>query len=388
MTASMQMVRRRAWIAMVESAWRRRSVVWLSGVRRAGKTVLAQTLSNVDYFDCERPRTRRLLDDPEAFLDSVGPGRIVLDEIHRLANPSELLKVAADHYPKTRVLATGSSTLGGSAKFRDTLTGRKVEVWLTPMIAADLVDFGNRQLDHRLLQGGLPSFFASPDVPEMDFQDWIDAYWAKDILELFRLERRQSFLRFVELVLARSGGIFTANVFGRECGVSHTTIANYLAVLEATFVAHVVRPFSSRPSTEIVAAPKVYGFDTGFVCYYRGWHGLRREDLGLLWEHYVLNEIQARLQTRDLRYWRDKRGHEIDFVWQRRGAAPAAIECKWSAGDLDPAGLRAFRSRYPRGSNFVVVADTPRPLTRHIGDLDVEVVRLEDLIAAIGGAAR
>lgn len=30
---------------------------------------------------------------------------------------------------------------------------------------------------------------------------------------------------------------------------------NYLAVLEATFVAHVVRPFSSHASTEIVAAP-------------------------------------------------------------------------------------------------------------------------------------
>ena len=29
-----------------------------------------------------------------------------------------------------------------------------------------------------------------------------------------------------------------------------------------------MRPFSSRRSTEIVAAPKVYGFDTGFVSYY------------------------------------------------------------------------------------------------------------------------
>lgn len=47
--------------------------------------------------------------------------------------------------------------------------------------------------------------------------------------------------------------------------------ANYLAVLEATAVAHVVRPYSQGGSTEIVAAPRVFGFDTGFVCYYRGW---------------------------------------------------------------------------------------------------------------------
>jgi len=99
--------------------------------------------------------------------------------------------------------------------------------------------------------------------------------------------------------------------------VSRPTITNYLAVLEATFVAHVVRPFSSRRRNEIVAAPKVYGFDTGFVCYHRGWHELRPDDMGVLWEHYVLNELHANLQSRDIRYWRDKRGHEIDFVIAR-----------------------------------------------------------------------
>jgi hypothetical protein len=41
---------------------------------------------------------------------------------------------------------------------------------------------------------------------------------------------------------------------------------------------------------------------------------LRREDFGLLWEHYVLNELQATMQTREINYWRDKSGHEVDFV--------------------------------------------------------------------------
>lgn len=47
----------------------------------------------------------------------------MLDEVHRLRNPSELLKIAADHYPTTRIIATGSSTLGATRKFRDSLTG-------------------------------------------------------------------------------------------------------------------------------------------------------------------------------------------------------------------------------------------------------------------------
>jgi len=48
-----------------------------------------------------------------------------LDEVHRLDNPSELLKIAADHYPDLKIIATGSSTLGASDRFKDTLTGRK-----------------------------------------------------------------------------------------------------------------------------------------------------------------------------------------------------------------------------------------------------------------------
>jgi hypothetical protein len=103
----------------------------------------------------------------------------------------------------------------------------------------------------------------------------MDAYWAKDIQELFRLERRASFQRFVELLLAQSGGIFEATRFAAPCEVSRTTIANYLAALEATSVALVLRPFSTRRSNEIIAAPKVYGFDTGFVCAHRGWTSLR-----------------------------------------------------------------------------------------------------------------
>jgi len=362
-------------------------VLWLAGVRRAGKTCLSQGLSQVEYFDCELPRVRRMMDDPEAFLDQLRGRRVVLDEIHRLAHPSELLKIAADHYPDVRILATGSSTLGASAKFRDTLAGRKAELWLTPLIAADMDDFGNRDLPHRLLHGGLPSFFLADSLPERDFQEWMDAFWAKDIQELFRLERRHAFQRFAELLMAQSGGIFEATRFARPCEVSRSTIANYLKVLEATFVVHLIRPFSSHRSTEIVSAPKVYAFDTGFACYYRGWHALRREDLGLLWEHFVLNELHARLQTREIRYWRDKRGHEIDLVVGGRGRAPAAVECKWAADEWDGANLRAFRSHYPLGENYVVAHDVERSYHRTCGPQSVRFLGLSELITRLHGSS-
>src|SRR3970282_2268364 len=125
--------------------------------------------------------------------------------------------------------------------------------------------------------------------------------------------------------------MFEATRFARDCEGSRTTISNYLAVLEATFVAHVLKPFNVRRATEIIAAPKVHEFDTVLVCHHRGWSMSRNDDLGALWKHFVLNELHARLQTRDIRYWRDKRQHEIDFVIRRRGGPPIAAECKGSA---------------------------------------------------------
>ena len=365
-------------------------MVWLRGVRRVGKTTLAQSLDRVRYFDCELPGTRRRIENPESFLKHNRGARIILDEVHRLPDPSEVLKVAADHFPDTRILATGSSTLGASSRFRDTLAGRKADVFLPPMIFRDLIAFGRPDLDHRMLRGGLPPFFMHPTLPERDFQEWMDAYWAKDIMELFRLEKRAAFQRLFELMLVQSGEIFDASRLARDCGVSRTTIANYLAVLEATSVAHVVRPYSTGGSAEIVAAPRVFGFDTGFVCYHRGWNELRSDDVGILLEHLFLNEVHAHGGSIGVHYWRDKAHHEVDFVLIRRGGDPIAVECKKSERAFDATGLAAFRRRHPQGANWLVVPEGSDVWTRSIRGLDVEVIplRLMEKVLRTGSARR
>ena len=175
------MIKRKLWNTKIEEFCDEKSVRWLSGVRRAGKTVLSQSLSRIEYFDCELPRIRRMMDDPEAFLNDQNGKRIVLDEIHRLKEPSQLLKIAADHYPKIKILAIGSSVLGATKKFKDTLTGRKRELWLTPMMTQDLEDFKNNNLKHRFRFGGLPPYFLAKEFPVRDFQEFMDAYWSKDI---------------------------------------------------------------------------------------------------------------------------------------------------------------------------------------------------------------
>jgi predicted AAA+ superfamily ATPase len=160
---------------------------------------------------------------------------------------------------------------------------------------------------------------------------------------------------------------------------------NYLAVLEAACAALVLRPYSTRKNNEITAAPKVYGFDTGFACHFRGWTSLRPEDLGRLWEHYVLNELCAHLPLSELRYWRDKQGHEVDFLYTPRGRDPIAIECKWTAKDFDASSVLAFARAYPQVEILVVTQDAKPSFRREFSGRSVRFLALEELVGALAG---
>ena len=82
--------KRSFWLQSIEKNWRR-PILWISGVRRVGNTCLCHTIADVHYFDCELPRIRRMMEDPENFWNGLRRQRVILDEIHRLGNPSEIL---------------------------------------------------------------------------------------------------------------------------------------------------------------------------------------------------------------------------------------------------------------------------------------------------------
>jgi len=99
-------------------------------VRRYGKTTLAQSFG-IDcclVVNCDLSATEDMLRDPMLFFKNCDRPVVVFDEIHQLGDPSRVLKIAADEFPKLRVLATGSSRLATSEKFRDTLAGAAAAV--------------------------------------------------------------------------------------------------------------------------------------------------------------------------------------------------------------------------------------------------------------------
>jgi len=181
------MVIRPFWIRRVQQAWQRKSLIWLSGVRRVGKTTLCKMLPDTVYLNCDLPSVQRQLEDPELFYNGLSEqATVIFDEVHRLLDPSLILKIGTDAYPHIKILATGSSTLAASKKFRDSLTGRKIQIHLPPIIWPECTDtFQINQLEKRLVFGGLPEMLLADENDPTFYSEWIDSFYARDIQELF-----------------------------------------------------------------------------------------------------------------------------------------------------------------------------------------------------------
>ena len=352
-------------------AWERTSIVWLTGVRRIGKTTLAQAIPDALVLNCDLPSTARLLDDPELFFRSVDKPVVCFDEIHQLPDPSRLIKIGADVFPHLRIVATGSSTLAATQKFRDSLTGRKRTIHLLPVLESECAAFGVQDLGRRLLHGGLPEALLAAEKDPEFFAEWLDSYYARDVQELFRVGKRQAFLGLVETLLRNSGGLLEATSLSKHCGLSRPTVMSYLEVLQVTHVVTLLRPYHAGGPQEILRQPKAYGFDTGFVSYCRGWDSLREEDRGALWEHLVMETLIAHIGPSRIHYWRDKQKREVDFIIPRPQSRCDAIEAKWKADDLSVKGLRAFRNIHPHGANYVISPQVARSYRREVEGLEL-----------------
>jgi uncharacterized protein len=363
------------WLNRLRDAWNSVPIAWLAGVRRSGKTTLAQSLEpeRTLYLNCDQPEVDDALKNPSLFFRSCRQPIVIFDEIHQLKDPSRVLKIGADSFPHLKILATGSSTLAASRKFRDTLTGRKRVVHLPPVLWAELSGFGGISLQQRLFHGGLPQALLAADKPAAFYREWMDSFFARDIHRLFEFRDLNRFSALFEYLLRQSGGLLDLTKAASAVGISRPTVDSHLQALQVTQAITLLRPFHSGGQKEITRMPRLYGFDTGLVSHARGWNPLRPDDYGILWEHLVLEHLQAHLPDLRLHYWRDKSGREVDFVIVRDRNQVDAIECKWDASEFDPAGLKAFRTLYPSGTNYLVSPLTLPSYPKQVGDLVVKV---------------
>jgi uncharacterized protein len=374
------MIKRPFWLRRITKIWEKRPIVWLSGVRRVGKTTLASMLPQAVFQNCDLPSVSRGLEDPEHFFDKLDrKATVIFDEIHRLKDPSQVLKIAADAYPHLRILATGSSTLAATKKFRDSLTGRKQMLYLPPVLWREcLQEFGIKDLDRRFLRGGLPESLLASRGDFQFYSEWMDSFYARDIQELFGLRNRSGFLKLLQLVIRQSGSLIDYTNLAKLSDLSRPTVKSHLEAMEIAHALFLLPPFHGGGRREIVQRPKGYAFDTGFILFVKGWDHLREEDRGFLWEHLVLDDLRTIDNPQNLYFWRDKSGREVDFIIKGPRQRADTIECKINPDKYNPDHLLVFRTLYPQGENYVLSPAVKTPYQRRYGKLLVQFSSLLD----------
>lgn len=316
-------IRRPRQLAALRRLLARNPVVALLGARQVGKTTLARELAesvaDAEIFDLERAADVARLADPELAL---GPlrGLVVLDEVQRRPDLFPALRVLADRPGRpARFLVLGSAAPDLLRQGAESLAGR---IAFHELPALSLDEVGLPALDRRWLRGGFPRAFTARSGA--DSAEWrrafVRTFLERDVPQFGITVPGPTLERFWAMLAHYHGQIWNASEFARAFGVSYHAVQRYLAVLEATFMVRVLRPWSENLAKRQVKSPKVYVRDSGLL------HTLldidavrdlqRHPKVGASWEGFIVEAVihQLGARTDQCHFWATHSGAELDLL--------------------------------------------------------------------------
>ncbi len=396
--------------------------VVLTGPRQAGKTTLLRRLFGAthEYVSLEAPDTRALaLADPRSFLARHAPP-VIFDEVQQVPDLLSYLQEAIDERRELRgrYLLSGSQNLLLLERVSESLAGRAAILHLMPLsnreatgrtheplpwqtgtpTAAQAGMQAGGQIPVRTARAGAPGDPAAqpafeglwqslvrgsyPELiarPELKTADWYNAYVAtyleRDVRSVRQVADLTQFRDFLQTIALRSGQILNLADVGRDLGLTAKTARAWLSVLEASFLAVLVRPYFANTGKRLTKSPKVYLTDVGLLCHLAGIveprHAADGPLAGAIFETAVFGELYKTMlssaTTPRIHFWRTAKGSEVDLLVEDEYPLLVPIEAK-ASGTLRPEmgiQIRALQRDLPERvkSGYVVyVGDRIAPV--------------------------
>jgi len=350
-------------------------IVLIYGARQVGKTTLVrQVLANLPYrclaLNADELRYTEVLSsrDLRRLRGLVeGYELLFVDEAQRIPEIGVNLKLLVDHLPHLRIIITGSSSLDLASKVQEPLTGRAWVHRLYPIAMSELAQQHNAfevndMLEERLVYGSYPELFALPgDMQRREYlQNLTASYLYKDVLEIGGVRHSNKLRGLVRLLAFQIGQEVSLTELGGQLSMSKETVASYIDRLEQSFVIFRLGGFSRNLRKEVTKQDKIYFWDLGVrnIAVDNLKPLAERDDVGALWENFVLAERLKWLSYRQtlvsVYFWRTYTGAEVDIVEDRDGQLHA-YECKWNKSRVRPPDT--FLATYPGASFQVITRD-------------------------------
>lgn len=365
--------------------------VTVTGPRQSGKTTLCRAaFPHLAYVNLEAPDLREYAEsDPRGFLAQLDGGAI-LDEIQRVPHLLSYLQVLADEKRRNSLFVlTGSEQFRLADVIGQSLAGRTALLRLLPFTLAERsLTATSSKLDDILFSGFYPRIHDQNLDPQQALGDYFQTYVERDVRQVAEIRNLSSFQRFIRLCAGRVGQLLNLSSLGSDAGVSHTTVREWLSVLEAGYIIFQLQPYHSNVHKRLVKSPKLYFYDVGLASYLLGiesakqiaTHPLR----GFLFENAVVVEALKHSFNRGreprMSFFRDARGLECDLFYET-GQGIGAFEAKSGATVAADffASLDRVAQRIPRVTKKVVVYGGAQRQQRR----DCEVIPLADVSGAL-----
>ena len=312
--------------------------VGITGPRQSGKTTTARTLfPHLPYVNLENLDIRvQAQTDPRAFLARYQTGAI-FDEIQHVPELlSYLQQIIDESEKKGRFVITGSQNFALSQHIAQSLSGR---IGMTTLLPLSLFELGMPDdITESIFKGGYPGLYQNNMQSIEFYPSYIQTYLERDVRQIKNIENLGKFQNFVKLCAGRIGQVVNLSSLAQDADISHTTVRQWLTILEASYLIFLLQPFHNNFNKRLIKNPKIYFYDTGLACSLLGLEQENQIDThylrGNLYENMIILEIlKGRLNKglpANLYFWRDLTGHEVDLIAEWGGSVKA-IEIKASA---------------------------------------------------------